>query len=94
MKLINDIEFPTEYPLNRDFILYEDNNRVMFQLKHIITGCVSTARFFIGESVDAPKYYGLSRWDDTGGWKLILEKKYNDKETAINNLMILAKYFV
>lgn len=94
MKLIDNVQFPTEYPLNQDCILYEDNNRVMFQLKHIIVGCGSTSKFFIGESVAAPKYYSLSRWDTTGGWKLILEKKYDTKETAIENLMILAKYFV
>lgn len=94
MKLIDNVEFPTEYPINQDCILFEDTNRVIFQLKHIMFGCPSTSKFYISDSAGMGDYYMLYRWDNTGGWKLILEKKYDTKEIAIEKLMILAKYFV
>lgn len=94
MKPLNVAVLPEGYEFHKEGILFEDNHSVIFQLKHMVVGCGSTAKFFIGESSVAAKHYSLSRWDNTGGWKLLIQREYADKEAAIQNLTSLAKYFV
>ena len=95
MKLITDVNFP-EYPSINDCVLYEDKNQVIFQLKHILAGCGKTSRFmiFINSIHSLTIFFTLSRWDNTGGWKTIHQKNYQDMEIAKQNLIPLAKYFV
>ena len=95
MKPIHNITFP-EYPSINDCILYENKDEVIFQLKHLVDGCGVVTKFmiFASHSGGSNVYYSLSRWDDTGGWKRIEQQNYDSMETAKQNLIPLAKYFV